>query len=94
MPREPKLPTPQIDPSDVAKAILDAAVDPTRERKVGMMARVNTAMAKAVPSLADKVAARQADRQQYAEPPRDPVGTLYTPGESGRTNGSGGRTEE
>jgi short-subunit dehydrogenase len=93
MPREPKLPTPQIDPAAVAEAILDAAVDPTRERKVGMMARVNTAMAKAVPALADKIAARQADRQQYAEPPRDPVGTLYTPGESGRTHGVGGREE-
>lgn len=92
MAREPKLPTPQIDPADVAAAILDAAVDPVRERKVGMMARVNTAMAKAVPALADKMAAKQADRQQYDEPPRDPSGTLYSPGESGRTRGSGGRT--
>lgn len=93
MPREPKLPTPQIDPEDVAKAILDAAADPTRERKVGMMARVNTAMAKAVPALADRVAAKQADRQQYDEPPRDPVGTLFTPGASGRVRGTGGREE-
>lgn len=88
MPREPKLPTPQIDPSDVAEAILDAAADPTRERKVGMMARLNTAMAKAVPVLADKMAAMQADRQQLDEPPRDPTGTLFTPGESGRMRGS------
>lgn len=92
MPREPKLPTPQIDPEDVADAILEAAREPTRERKVGIMARLNTAMAKAVPALADKVAAKQADRQQYAEPPRDPVGTLYTAGESGRIRGSGGPT--
>lgn len=91
MPREPKLPTPLIDPASVAAAILDAAEDPTRERKVGMMARVNTTMAKAVPALADRMAALQADRQQYNEPPRDPSGTLYTPGESGRTHGSGGR---
>lgn len=94
MPREPKLPTPTIDPESVAEAILEAAAEPTRSRKVGVMARVNTAMAKAVPALADKVAARQADRQQYAEPPRDPVGTLYTPGESGRIRGSGGRTAD
>ena len=92
MPREPKLPTPQIDPEDVAKAIVEAATEPTRDRKVGMMARVNTAMAKAVPGLADRVAAKQADRQQYDEPPRDPAGTLFTPGESGRVRGSGGRT--
>jgi short-subunit dehydrogenase len=94
MPREPKLPTPQIDPEEVAEAILDAAIDPTRTRKVGMMAKVNTAMAKAVPALADKMAAKQADRQQYDEPPREPAGTLYTPGESGRIHGSGGKTKE
>jgi NADP-dependent 3-hydroxy acid dehydrogenase YdfG len=93
MPREPKLPTPQIDPEDVAKAILEAAVEPTRSRKVGMMAKVNTTVAKAVPALADRMAAKQADRQQYDEPPRDPAGTLFTPGESGRTRGSGGHTE-
>jgi short-subunit dehydrogenase len=93
MPREPKLPTPQIEPAAVAEAILEAAVDPTRYRKVGVMARVNTAMAKAVPALADRMAAKQADRQQYDEPPRDPAGTLYTAGESGRTHGSGGREE-
>ena len=93
MPREPKLPTPQIDPEDVAEAILDAAVDPTRSRKVGVMAKVNTAMAKAVPGLADRMAAKQADRQHYDEPPRDPVGTLYTAGESGRIHGSGGKEE-
>ena len=94
MPREPKLPTPQIDPEDVAEAILETAVDPTRSRKVGVMAKVNTAMAKAVPGLADRTAARQADRQQYAEPPRDPAGTLYTAGESGRIHGTGGRVED
>jgi short-subunit dehydrogenase len=94
MPREPKLLTPQIDPEEVAEAILDAAIDPTRTRKVGMMAKVNTAMAKAVPALADKMAAKQADRQQYDEPPREPAGTLYTPGESGRIHGSGGKTKE
>lgn len=93
MPREPKLPTPQIDPEDVAKAILETATEPTRDRKVGMMARVNTAMAKAVPALADRMAAKQADRQQYDEPPRDPTGALFAPSESGRVRGSGGRTE-
>lgn len=92
MPREPKLPTPQIDPEDVAKAIIEAAAEPTRNRKVGMLARVNTTMARAVPALADRVAAKQADRQQYDEPPRDPAGTLFTPGRSGRVRGSGGRT--
>src|SRR5205085_11592549 len=34
MDREPKLPTPLDDPEDVAKAILSAAVKPTRSKKV------------------------------------------------------------
>ena len=38
----------------------------------------------------DKMAAKQMDRQQYAEPPRNPEGTLFTPGESGQIRGSGG----
>jgi short-subunit dehydrogenase len=91
MEREPKLPTPQIDPYDVAAAIIEVAVEPTRYRKVGAMARVNTATAKILPALADKIEARQAERQQYDEPPRDPEGTLRKPGEAGRTHGVGGR---
>ena len=93
MDEEPKLPTPQIDPYQVAEAILDAATDPTRYKKVGAMAKVNTATANLVPPLADRMAAMQADRQQYDEPPRDPSGTLYAAGEAGRTHGVGGREE-
>ena len=33
--QEPKLPTPMIDPQQVADAILEAAVTPTRSKKVG-----------------------------------------------------------
>jgi hypothetical protein len=47
-------------------------------------------VAKVMPKLGDKIAAKQADRQQYDEPPRDPEGTLYKPGQSGRVRGSGG----
>lgn len=91
MDREPKLPTPMIDPYDVAEAILEAAVgDAGSYRRVGMMARLNTAAARTVPSLADKLEAMQADRQQYDEPPRAPEGTLFRPSESGRTHGTGG----
>jgi hypothetical protein len=36
------------------------------------------------------MAAKQVERQQYAEAPRDPDGTLYRPGQSGRTRGTGG----
>lgn len=87
MPLEPKLPTPQIDPEQVAEAILKAAEDPTRHAKVGAMATLNTAAAKLFPSLGDKMSAKQAERQQYDEPPRDPEGTLYKPGETGRKRG-------
>lgn len=90
MDQEPKLPTPRIDPYEVAEAILETAVDGKRYRKVGMMARMNTAAAKTLPPLADRLAAGQADRQQYDEPPRDPAGTLHTAGGSGRTHGTGG----
>jgi short-subunit dehydrogenase len=96
MQNEPKLPTPQIDPEDVAKVILDAAVTPTRDRKVGALAVVNTAVAKVAPRLGDKMSAKVADRQHYDEPPRHPEGALYQPSEAtgvaGRTHGTGGKT--
>jgi short-subunit dehydrogenase len=94
MSEEPRLPTPRIDPRQVAEAILYAAVKPTRDVKVGAMARINTFVAKMLPSLSDKMVAKQVDRQHYDEPPRYPDGTLYRAGEgagaSGRTHGSGG----
>jgi hypothetical protein len=37
---------------------------------------------------------KQMDRQQYAEPPRNPEGTLFVPGESGQVRGSGGERAE
>jgi short-subunit dehydrogenase len=94
MDQEPQLPTPMIDPEKVAEAILAAAVKPTRDAKVGMMAKLNTATAKMAPSLGDKMSAMQADRQQRPEPPRDPQGTLYKPGEAGRTHGEGAASEK
>jgi len=92
MDREPKLPTPQIDPEDVAKAILKAATEGGRDVKVGAVAKLNTMTAKLAPSLGDRMSARQAGRQQYDEPPRHPEGTLYQPGHSGQIHGGGGAT--
>jgi len=91
MAREPKLPRPQIDPEDVAGAILDAAAKPTRDVRVGSMAVFNTIAAKVMPGIADKMSARQADRQQYDEPPRNPEGGLWRPAGEGRVHGEGGR---
>lgn len=95
MDQEPKLPTPLDDPEDVAEAILDAAVSPTRSKKVGAMSKLNTATAKLMPRLGDTVSAKQATRQQYAERPRNPGGTLdlasELAGTAGSVRGSGGR---
>jgi short-subunit dehydrogenase len=91
MAEEPKLPSPQIDPEDVAKAILKAAQAPERDVKIGSMAVLKTAMAKLAPSVSDKMATKVIDQQKANESPRDPEGTLYKPGEAGCTRGSDAR---
>ncbi len=95
MDREPKLPSPQIEAQQVAEAILEAAVKPTRHTKVGLMSKVNTTMSNVLPGVADKMSAKQIDRQQYSERPRNPDGALYQPSEmtgvAGQTQGAGGR---
>lgn len=91
MAEEPKLPSPQIDPEDVAKAILKAAQEPERDVKVGGTAVFKTAVAKFAPGLGDKLSTRVVEQQKADEPPRDPEGTLYKPGESGHTRGSTAR---
>ena len=91
--REPKLPTPQIEPEKVAEAILDAAQKEQRDVRVGAMSVMNTIAAKVMPSAADKMSAKQADRQQYDEAPRNPDGALWQPGGEGMVRGSGGREQ-
>lgn len=86
---EPKLPTPMIDPEDVAEAILKAATKPERDVKVGTTSKLNTTVAKIAPGLGDKISAKQADRQKTDVPPRNPEGTLYKAGETGQTHGFG-----
>ena len=93
MAEEPKLPSPQIDPEDVAHAILKACQEPQRDVKVGGTAVFKTAMAKLAPGLSDKMATKVVDQQKSDEPPRNPEGTLYEPGESGQTRGSVARQE-
>lgn len=98
MAQEPKLPTPMIDPKQVAEAILDAATSPTRATRVGTMAKLNTMMFKNMPSVAEKIAAKQVDRQQYDEAPRDREGALFRPSEAttvvGQAHGPGGIEEK
>lgn len=58
------------------------------------MAKVNTAIFKAVPGVAEKMSARFADKQHYDERPRHPDGALYQPSEAtgvvAQTHGAGG----
>jgi short-subunit dehydrogenase len=89
MDREPRLPSPQIDPYKVAEAILDAAANPTDDVKVGMMAKLDTFLHKFSPALAKKMEAKNMDRQQFDVPPRDPDGALYEPGRDGHVYGPG-----
>jgi short-subunit dehydrogenase len=88
MDEEPKLPSPMIDPEDVAGAILKAAEEGGRDIKVGAVSKLNTTMSKIAPSLGDRMSAMQAERQQRDEPPRDPQGTLHRAGEGGQVHGS------
>jgi NADP-dependent 3-hydroxy acid dehydrogenase YdfG len=71
MPQEAKLPTPQLEPEKVAGVILDAAVDPARDVKVGAMSVMNTFMSKVAPRLADRMARIQMGRQQRDEAPHE-----------------------
>ena len=91
MDKEPKLPTPQIEPQKVADAILHAACHHERDVKVGGGAVVNTLVAKVAPGVGDKMSAKQVDRQQRDEPPRHPEGTLHSPSDAGKIKGDGSR---
>jgi short-subunit dehydrogenase len=94
MDQEAKLPTPQIDPEKVAKAILEAAVKPHRDIKVGLPAHLDIAAFKLAPPLADKMAAKQADRQHFERPPLNPEGALHKAGGTGHVHGPGGDKDQ
>ena len=88
--QEPKLPSPMIEPEQVASAILDAAVDPVHHVKVGAMSKLNTAMSAIMPTIAERMAKSYMGRQQRDEPPRHGLqGSLYQASEDGRTHGRG-----
>ncbi|WP_026354609.1 SDR family oxidoreductase [Massilia niastensis] len=89
MDREPKLPSPQVDPHQVAAAILNAAVVPMRTVRVGFMATVDTVMEKLMPRLSDRLSVFQVSRQQRDAPPHNPDGSLYQSCANGRIYGPG-----
>jgi short-subunit dehydrogenase len=88
--RQPKLPSPQLDPHRVADAILQAATTPTRDTRVGVIASLDTAVGKMAPALADRLSVLQVPRQQRDEEPRDPQGNLFRPCGNGIVYGRGG----
>lgn len=88
MAQEAKLPDPQIDPYQVAEAILEAATRGGRDYAVGAVAKMNIMMARLAPKLADRLAAHQADRQQEDRPAPDRRDALYGPGIGGYIYGS------
>jgi len=90
MEREPKLPSPQVDPHEVAAAILHAAVVPMRTMRVGLAAEFDVMMEKIAPSLVDRLSVFQVPRQQRDMPPRQPDGALYASRANGRIYGPGG----
>lgn len=87
MDKEPKLPEPKIDPVRVAEAILKAAEEGGRDIRVGSLAIMDSVLSKILPSLADKFAAKQINRQQKDDAPHNPQGSLYDPSDSGRIYG-------
>lgn len=91
MDREPALPMPLDDPFHVAEKILRAATSEKRTIKVSGMAKMNVMISKFAPVIGELMAAKQMDRQQYDEPPRNARGSLHTPSNAGRVYGTGGR---
>jgi short-subunit dehydrogenase len=89
MDREPTLPSPQLDPHQVADAILQAATTPVRDLKVGMMAKLDVTMEKLMPGVVDVLSVFQVPRQQLDAAPKNPAGALYQAGAEGRIYGSG-----
>jgi short-subunit dehydrogenase len=88
MDKEPKLPDPVYRPEEVAAAILHAAAHPERDVLVGTAARVMNTMGRQAPRTMDWLAERvMLPAQLRPEPPRNPAGSLYRPGEDGRVRG-------
>jgi short-subunit dehydrogenase len=87
MEKEPKLPDLKIDPFRVADAILHAAENEERDIKVGTFAKLDTAVSKVFPSLADKLAAKQESQLHTDRPASHSDGALYHAGGTGQIYG-------
>lgn len=87
LPGESLLPHPQIEPEKVADAILNAAVSPERDVKVGFGSHLNTNMANVAPRVAGFMAKKLAPSQIGDQPDPHPQGSLYAPAINGDKHG-------
>ncbi len=81
--REPTLPPPVYQPEVVARAILQAAVEPQRDVYVGGAGRILSDINRIAPVVIDRLAPLVTALQKRREPPRRPAGALH------RTEGAG-----
>lgn len=88
MDQEPKLPAPVYPPQEVARGILYAATHAKRDIYIGGGAKAMSLLGRVIPGTMSHVTSRIMPAQQRRdEPPRDPEGTLYSPGVDGRVRG-------
>lgn len=86
--REPKVPAPVYHPDDVARAILHAAVHPTRDMFVGGAGKAFSTLNKLLPGVMDWLNATfMVEQQMKQEPTRRKEGSLYEAGDDGEVRG-------
>lgn len=86
MDREPTLPPPIYPPSEVANAILHAAVHPQRDIFVGG-GKLFVMGKEFAPGAYDELAPAIIALQKRSQPPRKPNGALHAPQDAGRERG-------
>lgn len=92
---EPKLPPPVYAPAIVAKAILHAAVHPTRDLYVGGASRAIAGFGRRAPRLYDAIASLVGVKAQLKGEPRESGDALYKSGGGLRErSGENGRVRE
>lgn len=87
MEREPTLPPPIYPPSEVANAILHAAVHPQRDIFVGGGGKMFVMGKEFVPGAYDELAPAIIALQKRSETPRNPTGALHVPTQAGAERG-------
>lgn len=87
MDREPTLPPPIYPPTEVANAILHAAVHPQRDIFVGGGGKMFVMGKEYVPSAYDELAPAIIALQKRSEAPRNPTGALHAPVGAGKERG-------